>query len=113
VGIKLDFKGPLGQFLTNLRESGTCDMEFPMDNNFREIFKIKEKSKKFNTHEELDSFIHYLQKSDMEFELKYKNEWVLLKSFDRAFWMRYYKFPNDTRWFFIFFIIGHLVRKKM
>jgi len=65
---------------------------------FREVFKIKEKSKKFNSHEELDTFIHYLQKSDMEFELKYKNEWVLLKSFDRAFWMRYYKFPNDAKW---------------
>jgi len=98
LGIKLDFKGPLGQFLTNLRETGLCDMEFPMDNNFRQCFNIKEKSKKFNTHEDLDNFVHYLQKTDMEFELKYKNEWVLLKSFDRAFWMRYYKFPNDTRW---------------
>jgi len=39
-----------------------------------------------------------LQKVDLEFELKFKNEWVLLKSFDRAFWMRYYKFPNDSKW---------------
>jgi len=42
----MDFKGPLGVFLKNLREHGTCEMEFPMDEKFRETFNIKEKNKK-------------------------------------------------------------------
>jgi hypothetical protein len=58
-------------------------MEFPMDEKFRETFKIKEKTVKFNTHEELDNFAKSLLDVDIEFNLKYKNEWALLKSFDR------------------------------
>lgn len=77
--INVDFKGPLGAFLKNLREKGKCEMEFPMDDNFREKFKIAEKKVKFATHEELDKFVKKLCSVDVEFELKYKQEWAMLK----------------------------------
>jgi hypothetical protein len=54
-----------------------------MDEKFRETFDIKEKTVKFNTHEELDDFTNNLLKVDCEFQFKYKSEWNLLKSFDR------------------------------
>ncbi len=48
----------------------------------------KKKRIKFRTHAELDQFMHYLLKVEPEFQFRYKYEYYLLKSFDRAFWMR-------------------------
>lgn len=98
-----------GTFLKKIREEGKCEMEFEMDFEFRQKFNIKEKKVKFNTHLELDKFVMDLMKIDLELELKYKHEWALLKrfllifihlfcSFDRAFWLRHYKFPTNDKW---------------
>jgi hypothetical protein len=70
----------LGKYLKNLRENGCSDMKFIMDDEFRNKFSIKEKSITFNTHPELDNFIINLQKINIDFELMYKDEWILLKS---------------------------------
>eukprot|EP00761_Pharyngomonas_kirbyi_P009561 gb/GECH01009578.1/.p1 GENE.gb/GECH01009578.1/~~gb/GECH01009578.1/.p1 ORF type:complete len:786 (+),score=150.84 gb/GECH01009578.1/:1-2358(+) len=43
----------------------------------------------FNTHEELDLFVLYLTALIPEFEVLYKYEYLLLKGFDRAFWLRH------------------------
>ncbi len=51
--------------------------------------KYRKKNKiVFSTHSELDQFTHYLLSIDPQFQFKYKYEYYLLKSFDRAFWMR-------------------------
>jgi len=96
--IKTDFKGPLGETLRKLREEGKSEMEFIMDNDFRETFGILETKITFNKHCELDTFVKKLLTKELEFEIKYRNEWALLKSYDRAFWLRYFKFKNDDRW---------------
>ena len=70
-------------------------MEFHMDHQFRQEFEKKESSVKFQTHKELDLFVQGLKDKDLEFEFKYKSEMILLKSFDRAFWLRYFKSPNN------------------
>ena len=73
-------------------------MEFHMDHQFRQEFEKKESSVKFQTHKELDLFVQGLKDKDLEFEFKYKSEMILLKSFDRAFWLRHFKFPQDDNW---------------
>jgi hypothetical protein len=71
-----------------------------MNNDFKEKFKQKENSKKFHSHLELDLFVQELMIIDPEFVEKYKHEYSLLKSFDRAFWLKFFKFPSV---FFLFF----------
>eukprot|EP01080_Neovahlkampfia_damariscottae_P009179 gene9179-1267_t len=100
LGVKTDhiYNGSLGEFLKKLRKQGKCDMEFHMDHQFRTDFELKESSVKFKTHKDLDVFVQDLKKKDLEFEFKYKSEMILLKSFDRAFWLRHFKFPSDDNW---------------
>jgi hypothetical protein len=83
LGLKTDFSGPLGEFIKKLRDKGVCDMNFYMDDNFREKFGIKEKKMKFTTHKELDEFAARLMDIDCEVNFHHKQEWSMLKSFDR------------------------------
>jgi hypothetical protein len=48
----------------------------------------KKKKIVFKTHAKLDQFMHFLVTQEPEFQFLYKYEYYLLKSFDRAFWMR-------------------------
>jgi hypothetical protein len=98
LGMRHDFSGPLGDFLRKLREKGTCDMEFNLNQDFREKFRITDKKVVFLTHTQLDQFVEGLLEKEPEFDTKYKQEWSMLKSFDRAFWLRHYKFQDDVRW---------------
>ncbi len=122
IGMKLNVKpeSPLGKFLTKLRTKGTCEMHFPLDDVFKRKFDLDKFSFyipsylkdevtsvqssihpnhiHFKTHYELDEFVNYLLKVDPLFETGYKEEANFLKSFDRGFWLRFYKFPKDNRW---------------
>ena len=68
-----------------MKKKGTCEMIFSGDAKMNEKFKL-EKAKKFIAHSELDVFVGELIKKDPRFEFNYPMEWILLKSFDRAFW---------------------------
>lgn len=95
LGLKLDFSGPLKNYMDNLRSKGKCDMEFTIEPNFRETFGIQQRSITFKSHEQLDKFVEGLLAKEPSFETKYKSEWVLLKNFDRALWLKFQKF--DTK----------------
>jgi len=88
----------MAEFLKQLREKGGCEMFFPMDADFREKFALKEKRMVFNTHEDLDKFVADLVAKEPDFETVHKAEWAMLKSFDRSFWLRHYKFDKDPKW---------------
>jgi len=92
MGINLSkFEGPLGEYLNNLREKGQCEIVYPISDEIREKLKIKDKSKTFKSHEELDDFVSLIVKEEPEFQEKFSSDWLLLKSFDRAFWLRHFK----------------------
>jgi len=99
LGLNLDklLHGPLGEYLKALRGKGQCDITFPISDEMREALEIKEKSKKFTTHEELDQFVASCIEKDPQFEENYKEHMLLLKSFDRAFWLRHFKLPDDKQ----------------
>jgi len=104
LGIEVNFKGALGNFLTKLAEKGLCEMTIDFDNSFREVFNVKEASVTFKNHKELDLFVNGLisvfkekpEENIKKFKLKYPDEFQLLKSFDRAFWMRHYHFKGEN-----------------
>jgi hypothetical protein len=98
LGLSLNAKGPLAAFLHKLRKKGTCKMQFKMDEAFRSKFEITEKKVLFNSHVELDTFVQKLFDKCPEFDYTYKQEYSMLKSFDRAFWMRHLKCPSDEKW---------------
>jgi hypothetical protein len=95
-GIKTEFTGPMGAFMKKLREEGKCKISFEMDNSFRDEFKIKEKCIQFKTHRELDDFVNMLYEKDGSFAKRFPDHNNLLKSFDRAFWLRHFKSRNDV-----------------
>lgn len=98
LGLSLNLTGPLGAFLQKMRRKGTCKMQFKVDDDFRDKFAMTEKKVLFNSHEELDMFVNKLFEVDPEFDANYKQEYNLLKSFDRAFWLRHLKSPGDVKW---------------
>ena len=55
----------------------------------RQSLNIKEQKKEFKSHKELDEFVAKLIQEEPMFEENYPHEWGLLKSFDRAFWLRH------------------------
>jgi len=91
------FKGPLGEYLTRLRTNGQCEIAFPLSEDLRSSLGIKESSKTFATHKELDDFVNQIVTDMPTFEEDYKEHWLLLKSFDRAFWLRSFKFKEDPK----------------
>jgi ribosomal protein L29 len=99
LGIKVEFSGPMASFMKKLKDKGKCAIEFDMDDEFREKFVIKEKTIEFKSHQDLDAFVIKCCKIDSDFTIKpqYKDHISLLKSFDRAFWLRHFKFPSDHR----------------
>jgi len=98
LGIKLDFKGPLGTYLSNLREKGRCQIAFPVSDDMRESLKIRDELVKFQTHQEIDQFVNDILGRDPQFQDSFPQDWLLLKSFDRAFWLRHFKHPNDKKY---------------
>ncbi|KAL9648865.1 hypothetical protein ABK040_003795 [Willaertia magna] len=107
LGVKLNFEGSLKNFLTRLRKTGNSRLEFEMTEQFVKDFNLLENNFKltyhenentytlrFDTHRDLDLFVNYLIEKDDEFEMHFKSEYVLLKSFDRAFWVKAVSFPN-------------------
>lgn len=95
LGIKLNFEGPLGEYLNNLRTRGECELDFPITPEMRVNLSIKESKKRFQNHQDLDDFVKELLTKEPMFQENYPMEWMLLKSFDRAFWLRHFKHATD------------------
>ncbi|KAL0478810.1 developmentally-regulated protein [Acrasis kona] len=98
LGLKYNFDGAVGAFMKKLREDGTCKIQIEADPQFRKKFEFAERKNCFNSHKELDEFVLHLLQVDPEFDKNHKQEWMLLKAFDRALWLRHYKFNNDPKW---------------
>jgi len=80
-----------------MRKKGKCKAEFKMSEEFQSHFGVREKKVKFETHEELDQFVLSLGE-DFYGETrdpKWKDEYILLKSFDRGFWLRHIRKEDD------------------
>lgn len=90
LGIELRFEKTMKEFIKKIRKEGECKIEWKISKEIKEKFSIKEDTKMFNTHSELDKFVNELMKIEPMFEEKYREDYFLLKSFDRAFWLNSY-----------------------
>jgi hypothetical protein len=66
-------------------------IEYDIPNDIAELCKFKEKKITFSTHKELDIFVNEILEKKPDFFISNKSDAALLKSFDRAFWLRHYR----------------------
>jgi hypothetical protein len=85
------FSGQLGEYLSLLRKSGENRMIFWLTPSLREDLSVKESSITFETHKELDDFLTLISTKSAGYFQKNPHDEMLLKSFDRAFWLKYYR----------------------
>jgi hypothetical protein len=88
-------------------KKGVCDCVFFFSESFEKEFshfpEIYERKKKpFVTHSELDEFAIKLKAINPKIDKLFPDEWNLLKSFDRGYWLKYSgestkKTPNEQR----------------
>eukprot|EP01027_Heterolobosea_sp_BB2_P018448 GEZU01025983.1.p1 GENE.GEZU01025983.1~~GEZU01025983.1.p1 ORF type:complete len:222 (-),score=54.64 GEZU01025983.1:77-742(-) len=92
LNINFDFNsGALGNFISDIRQYGNCEMKFKPSVDFKKRFQIFEKSMTFDSHAELDTFVDDIMSVCPNFLLDFKDEYTLLKAFDRAYWLRHMK----------------------
>ena len=99
IGVSKDglYKGPMAEFLKDMRTKGKCDLVFKMDPAFRKKFNRAESEIVFKSHEQLDIFVTELMEIDDDFQKNYQDEYNFLKSFDRAFWLKHLRFPDEHK----------------
>lgn len=98
IKIEAKFQPPLSIFLEKLRKEGHSELIYETKN--EEILKkfgIRPKTL-FETHKDLDLFVKEMMKVDHEFQENYSNDYALLKSFDRAFWLRHYSAVSEDKY---------------
>eukprot|EP01080_Neovahlkampfia_damariscottae_P009363 gene9363-1574_t len=86
LNIKYEPKGILAEYLKIIRNKGKSTPIFSPDDDFKKKFKTEEIE--FKSHKEVDKYVLDLLKIDPDFENSYPDEYKLLKSFDRGFWLR-------------------------
>jgi len=95
ISSKLSYTGALGNFIKNIREKGSSDWNYSLPEELIQKchFKNDVKNINFKTHEELDNFVLQILEYEKQFNIdtKYAEDFALLKSVDRAFWLRYFK----------------------
>lgn len=104
LGEKLEFGSKVAGYLQKLRSKGSCKLKYHIPKEIQEIQEIQEIAKELNSkekiifrsHQELDKFTNVIVGKLPLFAINYKDDYFLLKSFDRAFWLRHYKSSMDT-----------------
>eukprot|EP01080_Neovahlkampfia_damariscottae_P004965 gene4965-8559_t len=92
--IESSFSGYVADFINDIKRNGSSKLKFKMNPEFRSKFTIKEDFIIFESHVELDKFVMDLLKIDSSFHINFPNESSLLKSFDRAFWLKNFKYET-------------------
>lgn len=88
---------PIRHYLQQLRNDGISTMIFKASQEFALQFAMPENPISFTSHKQLDEFVIHLATKCQQLQItniatsKYKGEYSLLKSFDRAFWLRHFK----------------------
>jgi hypothetical protein len=80
----------LVDFLTEVKRNGSAMLGLKINDKLARVCKLEVGTLvSFSSHHKLDGFVNNLMES-ANIQEDFPREWKLLKSFDRAFWMRYY-----------------------
>jgi len=101
MNIKPNYSPLVKQFINKIRTSGTCSMDYQLPKNLRLILisanhqilqHIQQQGVNgtitFQTHKQLDDFVILLIDACPSFAIDYEQDYIYLKAFDRAFWLR-------------------------
>ncbi|KAL0486422.1 hypothetical protein AKO1_011998 [Acrasis kona] len=101
LNIDINFDGALKSYLDQLRTKGVCDMSYPLTESMKHTLGIEDQEdKKFNTHKELDDFVKLINRKDpcyFDMDPAGQDDLILLKSYDRAFWLRHFKDKDQEK----------------
>jgi hypothetical protein len=102
VDLKKIYKGATGNYLKKMRSKGECKLRYKIPKEIYEKLKLKKNEEKitFLTHKELDDFVIKLIEVEPKFQEDYVDDYNLLKSFDRAFWLRHFKLPEENNFLY-------------
>ena len=89
--------GALKNFIEDMRSRGRCEFKYTPTKEVRDKFGLTETSYVFEKHADLDELATKLFEHP-EFKTKHKYDYSLLKAFDRAFWARHLKDPNNLKY---------------
>ncbi|KAL9647084.1 hypothetical protein ABK040_016558 [Willaertia magna] len=96
LGIKMNFNGSMQHYLNKLRNKGLCSIKWRVPLDIKEKVGLKETKISFNTHRELDTLMCNILSKIPNFQEAYEEDYMLLKSFDRAMWLRSFRNPQDV-----------------
>lgn len=88
--IKPSFTGSFKEFLEEMKVKGTCQPVFRPSPELKTECGLTKDTYMFSTHSELDEVVHQIIEKCSTFSVSYPVEYQLLKSFDRAFWIRHF-----------------------
>lgn len=97
LGVSFTPQGPLKHCIDEMRSKGVCDLTYRPSPVVQSKYGLKEVYS-FKTHTELDEFGKHLISCDLMFKVDHKSDWELLKAFDRAFWVRNLKEPDNPNY---------------
>jgi len=79
------------EFIKVLRTKGSYEIGWDVPQEIQLVCNITEKHKNFETHQELDKCMKEVNEFMPNFFEKFREDYLLLKSFDRAFWLKHFK----------------------
>lgn len=99
IGVQLPTNGPLSSWLNTLRKYGKCELQYKPSDDFKKKYDIQKSKVSFPSHCDLDRFVQQLIAKNPLFPDVDKDVYMFLKSLDRAFWLRHYKFQESIQRF--------------
>jgi hypothetical protein len=92
---QLKFKGQLAGFLKDMRTHGSCEPAFTISSELAKATGLSETKTKFESHKELDTFVQKIVEKYPKFSSSFPGDYELLKSFDRAFWLKHFRAVDE------------------
>lgn len=85
---------PIDSFLISIKKGSHLARFYPSESFLKQfsndVFLGDKRNWEFTTHTQLDDFASTLKEMCKDVEKIYFEEWALLKSFDRGFWLKFY-----------------------
>ena len=97
LNMNIEYTGAVGDFLQNMKKKGSSKLIFPVNQQMKYDFFIRDDEIEFTSHVQLDKFVNSIEEKELDFETTYPNEYLLLKSFDRAFWLKHQRTVEDYK----------------
>eukprot|EP01080_Neovahlkampfia_damariscottae_P009448 gene9448-1654_t len=98
LGIELKFDGAMAKFINTLKKNGSSKLIYHLSDDIKYLIESSKSEIEFQTHQELDNFIVKLLEIEPTFAKEYKHDFNLLKSFDRALWLKFLKSQDEINY---------------